>query len=419
MRSEERMTQPLGKIWMVLFALIILENLMPVVGRFISTFLTTYFLLIVALSILYYFFNWRLNRWVSLLSPLILITLINSIYSIRHGAPVTLIVFGDIMSFCPILIALRTQSLPPRQTKTLFKVMAFAVILTALTTISGLSSNQGASRILASIDNSKDLRLIQFEWLNIGGFSFTYILLTLYPLIIGFVKEIYDKLWLKILIIWLLATYYLSAEYMTGLMGFILISSLWLVPRRFPYKRLFAMLGIVLALFIVFQESIADVLYDSAASSKSDILQKRFLYMADGLSGVENTSDVGLREDVLMTSFEGIVRSPIFGNWYKGGGVGGHSCILDFISLYGIVGLVLIVASYRVIFRQFYAQYKYTPYYTYALMTFITAIILSTVNTGNHWLELTLLAPLTMKMISVIKSKRKQSQINDEDTLDN
>lgn len=379
---------------------------MPIVGRVISSFLTTYFFLFIVVLIFVYFIGWRFNWWFSILTSLILILIIQCVYSIGHGQSMVTTVYGGLLSFCPILIALRVRTLPSYQIKTLFKVTSIAVIITVVTTIIGLSTHQGASRILATIASSDDPRLIQFEWLNIGGFSFTYLLLTIYPVIIGFIREIYDKWWLKLLIIWLLGTYYLSAEYMTGLMGFIVISSLWFIPKGMSLKKLLTLILFILLVFVVFNGIIADFLYDSASSSSSHILQERFTYMADGLAGVENTSDARLREDVLMASVHGILNSPILGNWYTGGGIGGHSFILDFISLYGIIGLILIVQSYKLIFRQFYLKYKYTSYFSYAVMAFCTAIFLSIVNTGNHWLELTLIVPLVLSMIETIKTKR-------------
>lgn len=400
-------TEQLQPIWMVLFSLIILHTLMPVAGRVISTFLTTYFLLLVVLLLLCYFLKWRSNWWINLLSPLIFIAAIHSFYSISHGQPLIINIYGALLSFCPILIGLRIQSLPSYQTKKLYNISAIAVAITVLTTIYGLSLHQGASRVLATISDSNDPRLVQYEWLNIGGFAFTYILLTIYPIVIGFVRETYNKLWLKIIIIGGLATYYLKAEYMTGLMGFILISSLWFIPRSFSHKRVFFLCGSALLLFLVLKGPIANILYDSAASSNSSVLQDRFRYMADNLAGVENTSDVGLREDALMASFNGFLHSPILGNWYKSEGIGGHSYIMDFMSLYGIIGLILIIKSYKVIFRHFYLQYKETPYYIYALMSFVTAIILSIVNTGNHWFELTLLVPLTLKIIGITQAKAR------------
>lgn len=379
---------------------------MPVVGRVISTYLTTYFMLSIVLMILLNFIYWRLNWWSNLLFPLLSILTIQCLYKIGHGQEVTLTIYGGLLSLCPILIGLRMQTMPSRQQKTLFRVMSIAVIITIITTISGLSTHHGAARILATIEDSNDLRLIQFEWLNIGGFSFTYILLTLYPIIIGFIKETCNKLWVKVLIIWLIATYYIEAEYMTGLMGFIVISSLWFMPKRTSVKNLFTLIIFLLIFIVVFKDVIANVMYDSATSSESVILKERFSYMADGLSGVENTSDAKLREDVLMESLNGFLASPVLGNWYKGGGVGGHSYILDFMSLYGLVGLILLVKSYKVIFRQFYLKYKGTSYYSYAIMAFFTAIVLSTVNTGNHWLELTLLIPLALKIIEIVKATR-------------
>lgn len=404
MTFSDNDTQPLQKLWMVLFSLIILHSMMPFVGRFISTFFTTYLLLGVVLMIVYYFVQWEFSWWSNLLISLILIDVINLLYGVSHGQPMTTALYGELLSFCPVLIGLRILSLPSDQTKTLFKVAAIALIITSLTTIRGLQIFPGASRMLATFQDSNNPLLIQFEWNNIGGFSFTYLLLTIYPIIIGYVREMYNKIWVKILLIWLFATYFISAEYATALTGFVLISSLWFVPKNFSYKKLFTLLGVVLVFFLIFKSILASLLYDFAGAINSNTLQARFLYMADGVSGVENTSSVGLREDLLMTSLKNFLHSPVVGNWTRRGGVGGHSYILDFISLYGIIGLILIIKSYKVIFTTFYVQYKDTPFYSYALMSFITAIILSIVNTGNHWFELTLLVPLAMKTMYHSKS---------------
>lgn len=394
---------PLQSIWVLLFSIVILHNIMPVVGRFISSYLTTYFMLLVVLAIFYYFTNWRLRWWGNLLTPLIIILLIQFLNN--QGQPIVARAFGVLLTICPILIGLRTDSMPSSQIKILFRVMAVGVLITVVTTISGLTAYPGAARLLATFADSNDPRLIQFEWLNIGGFSFTYILVTLYPIIIGFIRMVYDKLWIKVVIILLFARYFQSAEYTTALMAFILISSLWFIPKGFPTKKLFLWYGFGVILFSIFKDNIANLFYDSALANDSTVFQERFQYVADGLAGVENTSDVGYREKALMTSVQGILRSPILGNWYKTGGIGGHSYILDFISLYGIVGWILIVKSYKVIYRQFYQRYEDTPYFSYALMSFVTAIILSIVNTGNHWLELTLFVPLTLEMITLVKAK--------------
>lgn len=404
-------TVPLKKMWIFLFSIIILQSLMPIVGRFISSYLTTYSLLVVVLLILLYFSRWRANIWITKLYPLLLIVVINSIYSISHGQSMVNTVYGSMLSFCPVLIGLRLPTINNKQVKTLFIVMAAGLFITTVTSIYGLSTYPGAARIMATIERSDDPMLIQFEWLNIGGFSFTYILLTVYPMIIGYIRQTYDRLWLKILVILVGFTYYLSAEYMTGLMGFVLTSSLWFVPKNFKYKRLLTILGCVLVLFVLTKDSFASVLYNASASTKSEVLSERFLYMADSLAGVKNTSEVGAREAVLETSYEGFIHSPILGNWHKGGGVGGHSYILDFLSLFGIVGLILLWKSYKVIFKSFIAPYENKPYYSYAVMSFVTAIILSTVNTGNHWLELTLLVPLFLKMLSYKKAQRARGDL--------
>lgn len=401
----DKQSQPLTNLMILMFGIIILQALMPVVGRFISTFFTTYSLLLVVLLIIYYFLRWNFSEWFNKLLPIILVVIINLLYSITHGQSMVNTLYGALLAFCPVLIGLRIKDLPSRQLKRLFTVAGMGLCITAITSIYGLSTHPGAARIMATFENSNDPLLIQFEWLNIGGFAFTYILLTLYPMIIGYVREVHNKLWIKIIVIWILATYYLSAEYMTGLMGFTLLSSLWFVRKEFNYKRVLLVATVILAFFSLIKGPMASLLYDASASTTSSILHERFLYMADSLSGVENTSDVGSREDMLNASLYGFLRSPIFGNWHSGGGIGGHSFILDFLSLYGIIGVILLWKAYKTIFETYIAIYRNKPYYSYAVMSFVTAIILSTVNTGNHWFELTLLVPMSMKMMTIDKSQ--------------
>lgn len=397
-------TYAVDTAWFALFTLIILHSIMPIVGRAISSFLTTYFLLGVVGLIYLYFIKWKINRWIYALFPLLLLTVVNALWTYTHGGGLVLTVYGMLLGFTPVLLAFRLVDLPYYQKKKLFNIVMLALLATAVTSIIGLFSDPGAARYLATVSDANEARNVQLGWKNVGGFSFTYILLTVYPVIICYAKEMNLALWKKLVLVAILLAYYISAEYMTGLIGFVVLSALWLVPKEFSNKKLLGILIFLLFVFFLLKTSIAMLLYRLASTTSSSTLYERFAYMANSLMGVSNESDVGLREKVLMTSLNGFLQHPILGNWIYNEGGGGHSYILDFICKYGIIGVSMLVWSYKRIYDLFFARFRRTAYFGYAMASFGTAIILSTINTGDHWFELTLVIPLILEMIPQAKN---------------
>ncbi len=389
----------IDKTWFALFTLIILHSIMPIVGRAISSFLTTYFLLGVVGLIYLYFIKWNINRWIYALFPLLLVTVVNMLWAYTHGDGLVMTVYSTLLGFTPVLLGFRLVALPYYQKKKLFNIVILMLLATAVTSIVGLASDPGAARYLATVSDSNEARNVQLEWKNVGGFSFTYILLTIYPVMICYAKEMSLALWKKIVLIAILLAYYISAEYMTGLMGFVILSALWFMPRKFSDKKLSGILIILLIVFLLLKRPIAMLLYRMASSTSSSTLYERFVYMANSLLGISIESDVGLRGEVLQRSVNGFLEHPLLGNWYLGGRVGGHSYILDFICKYGIIGISMLIWSYKRIYDLFFASFRKSSYFGYAMASFGTAIILSLINTGNHWFELTLIIPLMLSMV--------------------
>jgi hypothetical protein len=94
-------------------------------------------------------------------------------------------------------------------------------------------------------------------------------------------------------------------------------------------------------------------------------------------------------------SFTTFLQHPLFGTFLSGGGgVGGHSYILDILGRYGLLGATLLYFMYRKIYYYFVAPFKDKPGYGFVLWTFLQAILLSVLNPGMWLNVLTLIVPI-------------------------
>ena len=384
-----------------LFIFIVAYDILPIVSRFVSSFLTTYVMLGVVGLLYLYFLTWNFGGWLRATFPLLLVTIITLLHSLSSGGFNLTTIYGTLLGFLPILIALRLKAAPVNQQQKVFRTAFAGLIITAVTSIVGLTIMPGTARVLATTASTSDPILIRSGWYNIGGFSFTYMLTVVYPMMICYAKE---KKWgwpKKVFLFLIVLAFYIKAEYMTGMLMFLALSVLWLMPARLSVgKTITIIAGIAIGIQLL-RDPLADLLMRFANTADSVAFRERLAYLADYLRGISSTSDVGKRIDVLKASVNGFLSHPIFGTWYlKGRYIGGHSYLLDFISNFGLIGIGLQVAVYHRIYKLFYAAYAKSRYFGYVLCAIISAVVLSTINTGDHWFELTLIVPLFLEMIN-------------------
>lgn len=125
---------------------------------------------------------------------------------------------------------------------------------------------------------------------------------------------------------------------------------------------------------------------------------ERLNSLAGGQAGLEQSESnrIFLYERSIRTFFD----NPLFGTMLKGGGgVGGHSFILDTIGVYGIFGIALLFFMYRKIYRLFFEPFKNEDGYGYVLWLFLQSILLSCINTGLWLPVLTLFTPVILYKI--------------------
>jgi hypothetical protein len=297
-----------------------------------------------------------------------------------------------LLALLPIIIGYYITQYKQHQVKYYGTVICVALILTVITTCIGLVRFPYAARVLATLDSS-DAATIVYNWYNIGGFSFIYTIVLLYPVLILAYKQ--EKINLRMTIcgtVLIYATVLLS-EYATALLLLLITTVLFFVKKDLTKKDVCILLVVEILFLLVFQDYVSKLLTYIGTLTGSRTVAERFSALAGGQTGLESSNDN--RIQLYRASLKTFLRHPLLGTFLSGGGgVGGHSQILDMLGRYGLVGVTLLYCMYRKIYRYFVAPFQDMPGYGYVLWTFLQAILLSILNPGM-WLEvLTFMVPI-------------------------
>lgn len=384
-----------------LLILIAMYTVAPIVSRFISSYLTTYFyMLVVALFVaLLLLINGlkSLNECLIMIFPFVcwklLYFFVDSNGLINWG-------YASMLDIAPLLIGYYFTKHCDENKNALFSIFIFVLVaLTLVTTIVGCMQYPGAARYLATVSDAQAEKAALYDWKNIGGYTFVYFVVLLHPLLILAFKKGKLKLWwalLGSLAVFALAIY---SEYTTALLLTLVTSLLYFFKKNFTAKQLLIFAVVAMASILLFSELFADFLRWLADVVGSDSISIRLEALAGGRTGIENSEDnrIELYEASLKTFFQ----NPLFGSFLNEGskGIGGHSFILDFMAQFGIVGALVLFFMYKVMYQRFFTQYHGIEGYGYVLWIFIQALILSTINTGAWIVILAFFAPIFLNVI--------------------
>lgn len=383
-----------------LLILIAMYTVAPIVSRFISSYLTTYFyMLVVALFVaLLLLINGlkSLNECLIMIFPFVcwklLYFFVDSNGLINWG-------YASMLDIAPLLIGYYFTKHCDENKNALFSSFIFVLVaITLVTTIVGCMQYPGAARYLATVENTQAAQAVLYDWNNIGGYTFVYFAVLLHPLLILAYKKGKLKLWwalLGSLAIFALAIY---SEYTTALLLTLVTSLLYLFKKNFTAKQLLIFAVVAMTSILLFSELFADFLRWLADVVGSESIADRLEALAGGRAGIENSEDnrIELYENSLKTFF----HNPLFGSFLNGGkGIGGHSFVLDFMAQFGLLGIVVLFFMYKTMYQRFFTQYHGIEGYGYVLWIFIQALILSTINTGVWIVILAFFAPIFLNVI--------------------
>ena len=397
---------------------IIVYTISPLINQATSIFLTTYFYMIVVVTaVAFTFLTCRLKyirEFVLMLVPFVLFEALEIFTS--ENSNVLLRGYQVLLFMMPVCLGFYILKDTDAQAQGSMKVFSVVIVITflvtAVTTIIGCINNPNAARILATTATSQDSTAVNFNWQNIGGFTFVYSCTLLYPLVIlGFKQK---KLPLVLVIGFTVVEFALAinTEYTISLMLIMFSSLLFLLPRDLSPKK-FIIISIVAVILIVIFSSMIAVFMDYVGQLiGKEMMGEKMMAVFSGKEAMDSMDD--RRMDRYSLSLETFLNNPLFGCFLSGridGKLGGHSFILDVLGKYGLFGAVILFFLYRSIYKTFYRPFNERLGFGFVIWLFAQPIVLSFLNTGMWLNNLCLFSPILLIMIFGVEK-------NDESALD-
>lgn len=381
-----------------LITVIIVYSITAIVPRLISSYLTTYFYLLVLVACLLLVLVSRgrksVDEYVILIIPFIIWKLL--VYLITRPSLIDL-GYNILLDFSPIILGLYITKRLDYSSKKYFSIIIIvAIAITLLTSYIGLQQYPDASRYLATVADASESRNVKYNMMNIGGYEFVYTTVLLYPLLIYAYKQGKIKFFWTIVIAIIELVFIIQTSYTTALILWMLSTMFFFFNKDFKSKNLIYVGIIAVLLFFVLWDlfsSWIDLLADNIASKD---ISERLHALAGGQIGLENSEDNRL--ELYLRSINTFLAHPIIGSLTSGGG--GHSSILDTLARYGLMGAVIFIVLYTVIFKKFFMPYRNTKGYGYIVWIFVQTLILSTVNTGMWLYVLCLYTPVLLAFLN-------------------
>ncbi len=385
----------------LLIIIVLAYIIAPFISRFISTVLTTYFYMLLVLVLVFLVFfvkgNKSANDCFFLLLPFLCW---KGLMFLLPKDNLIIWAYGSLLDVLPLLIGYYFVNYVEKSDKLEFfaKLLFILFLITGITTVLGCIQYPDAARYMATVEDSSEAKAVLYTWYNIGGYSFVYMLVLLHPVLILAYKKQRIKKTTAIFGSVAIVTVTIFSAYATALLLSLLSCFLYFFKKNLSMQALWVWLlgGVILIIF--FDALFSDVLLWLSSIIKNDVIAYRLEALAGGKAGIEGSEDnrIALYEASLNT----FLRNPILGTCLSGGGgIGGHSFILDFMAQFGIIGIVILFFMYRIIYIKFFLPYKNKEGYGFILWLFIQTILLSLINTGMFLPVLTVFIPVFLKSI--------------------
>ena len=388
----------------MLIGFILLYGISPFLSRLVSSTISTYsYLMILVLT-----FVMVAMRDVEEMTNIYVASILPMIgYYLLTGFTTTdsffLWCYKAILFVMPVILGVYLIYFEHNNLKGVKNTIVIGVVVTIITTIIGVIQNPNAARYLATVDQADDLKNVMFGWRNMGGYTFVYTVVLLYPLVIFCYKQKMISLPLSIALSVLVFALAIVTEYATALLLVSASTLLYFVKRDLKARELVVFGVLIVVLLVIFNEYVSIFLQFLGEKLNSVTLQDRFTALSGGVSGIENSDDnrIALYRHGLNLFLEHPIAGTMFGSKQ---GSASHSQILITLAQHGLIGGFMMLFMYRKIFRLFFKPFTEVPGYGFYFWIFIEAIILSLINTGFFFSVLAMYAPV---LFCAINENRK------------
>lgn len=378
---------------------ILMYSITPIVSRAVSTYLNTYMYMgIVVIAVLFTFISCHLReirQYVFFLIPFVIYQMITVVE--RNRDDILLVGYQALLFMLPLCVGFYLMN-----NKINYNIFAAVIItcftVTTITTIVGCIANPEAARILATTSNSQDAVAIEYDFQNIGGFSFVYSSVIIYPLVIIAAKMKRIPLAVAIIFAVLMVLLAINTAYSVAMMAVVFSSLLFFIKVDIKPKRFAAMFITGVILILIFSPLVSDIFLRIGKMVGNEEMAEKMAAVFGGAEAMDSLEDK--RMDLYMKSFNAFLSNPLLGTAFTGKTViGGHSFVLDNLARYGAVGGLMMYFMYRNVFNVFYRPFAGKNGYSFIIWMFALTIVLSTLNTGM-WPEcLCLYAPIILNVI--------------------
>lgn len=378
----------LGKLDLRKFAVIfmILYSIMPFVGVAVSVYFTTYSYMVFCVLFLILIILGKktksMDEYFAYLLPFILYETM-TFFVITDS--ISLWGYRVLLFILPVVLGVYIVSYHKDECALYSRIIFLCIIITCITTARGLQVYSGASRWLATANNSKDYINITLSWMNVGGYNFVYTVVLLYPLLILAFKRNKINLMMTLIVASIAFWCLISAEYTMAILLFVITSTLFFVKKNLKVSNI-VIYTIIAGIFaFLFSGFLSRVLIAIAEKIESDTIAVRLKDLSGGMKGLENSTDN--RVELYMRSIKTFITHPLGTFLFGGRGIGFHSFILDSLAQFGFIGGWIIISMYHKIYKFFYEKYENEEDFGYIMWIFIQAIVVSLLNTG-FWLDI-------------------------------
>ncbi len=276
----------------------------------------------------------------------------------------------------------------------LYLVLLLILTITTITTYFGNLAIPGASRNMATgLIDDRDLMAV-YTNLNIGGFSFVYTLVLVLPFLFYVLRFYSGNLFKKTLMIGVLLFDFLviyTTEYSTAILCMVLSVFILFLPPRLSYKNTIWVSLSIIIVGIILSYFLPSMLNAFSSASDSYNVSVRMGELGKMMSGSTTSGAVQGRINLWRLSWNNFIHHPLFGTGTNGGG---HSFLLDTLSKYGLVGLLLAYLQYKTTYRLFVKPYLKTDYCTLFIFVYVLNMAFSIVNTYYYYNIFLLFIPL-------------------------
>lgn len=396
--------RPKDRLLLLTSFIFVAYAVMPIVSYLVPSVIRVALLLVLALALIkdggIKSFWQNLGR----LIPVYLITVLDIIYLFAQNPMDAVNSIYDIG--CTLMISMLYLHVLFNKRDNIVKPLLWIIVITygitIATTIYGNIIFPGASRELATGMPGNEALYNIYRTMNIGGFLVVYC--TVLPTVILpyiFKSRAIPRVF-TLLIFLLILFFAYQTQYTTALLV-CLSSAMFFFARKNLYPKdviRYLLFFSVIAVFL--WELLPGILFALSELLDNPIFAERLNDIAGILSGDDNTGeDLKERQDVYEMGINAFLDNPIIGSGKR---VGGHSFVLDALSEFGLVGLIMLLVMIKKIYDLYAMPFKKEPFFGYLLFGLCMYCFLILVNPSPLYLGVTFLLPLISYSLKKSKS---------------